>query len=268
MPPEIGGREPRLRVALDLLVEAGIAIGEVLERDVEVRVQRAIERRGARRIRAHRRIRRTSYTMSWFVPQPLMWYARITFGASASRSLHPLLREAATRARPAPPAEVAPEIGLDVHHDRLRAVDAREEQLDVAPVRRHGARVPHVRQVRVLLVAAARLRLQHHVVAEDRRHRRATTSPARTSTRTSRRVPRRPALARVDPAGEVLVTEAERRRRAQRSRSVGLVGHADLQRARPVRRQVRQRRRGRARSDGRREHGETRDRPESFTPGL
>src|SRR5581483_5935089 len=49
---------PRPRVAFDLPVEARVAVGEVLERDVETGVQGAVERSRLRGVRAHRRIPR------------------------------------------------------------------------------------------------------------------------------------------------------------------------------------------------------------------
>src|SRR5207248_266794 len=53
-------------------------------------------------------------------------------------------------------------------------------------------------------------------------------------------IPRRPAAARVDAAGEVLVPKAERRDAAQRGGPSGLVRHAELEGTRPPLRERRQ----------------------------
>ena len=91
------------------------------------------------------------------------------------------------------------------------------------------------------LVAAAGLRLQQHVVGQ---HRHLAVRPRVLHVHRRERpvrVPRRPALAGVHAAGEVLVAEAERRDLAQRCRAARLVGDAELQRVRPLRGQRRQR---------------------------
>ena len=125
--------------------------------------------------------------MSCFVPQPLMWYARMHVRRELVAQADPLLRERRAERDRVRLLEVAPEVGLDVHDDGLRPVHALEEQADVLPVRLHHLRVAQMREVGLRLVAALRIRLQQHVVRQHRDRRRATTSPARTSTRTCRR---------------------------------------------------------------------------------
>ena len=136
--------------------------------------------RRTRRIRAHRRIRRILVD-DVGVRSPAAQVVREEHvRREVVTQLRATLREAAASADLPRLLEIAPEIGLDVHHDRLRAVHALEEQLHVAPVRRHrrshpacssGPRAPRRRRP----ASTAR-----HVVAEHRRCH-ATTSPGRTS---------------------------------------------------------------------------------------
>ena len=231
---EVGGLEPGVRVAVDLRVEPRVAVGEILERDVEPRVQRSVERRRLRGVRAHRRVGRILVDDVVLRPPAAHVVREDHVRRELVAQLHPLLRERRGEVDRVRLLEVAPEIGLDVHDDRLRPVHAREEQSYVAPVRRHRLGVLQVRQVGVRLVTAARLRLQQHVVGQ---HRDLGVTPRVVDVHRREgavRVPRRPALAGVCPAGEVLVAEAERRGPSQRRGAAGRVREPELKGVRPA----------------------------------
>ena len=244
MPVEVRRREPRVRIVLDLLVEAGVAVREVLEGDVELRVQGVVERGRLRRVRHHRRVRRILVD-DVVLRSPA---AHVVREDHVRRELvpqrHPLLRERRRERDRVRLLQIAPEIGLDVHDHRLRPVHALEEETHVVPVRGHHLRVVQVREVGLRLAAALRIRLQHHVV---RQHRDDVVSPRVLDVHRRERavrVPRRPARAGVHAAGEVLVAEAERGGGAELGGASRRVRQPDLEGRRPAVRERRQLRRG------------------------
>ena len=223
-------------------------------------MERAVERGRLRGIRANRRIRRLLVDDVVLRPPA----AHVVREDHVRRELiaqrHPALRERGAEVDRTCLLEVAPQVGLDVDDDRLRPLDASEEQAHVVPVRGHRRRVTQVGEVGVRLVASTRLRLQQHVV---RQHRNLAVLPGLVDVHRGERavrVPGRPALTRVHAAGEVLVAEAERSSASKRSGSTGRVADAELQRVRPRLRERRQRRR---RCTGRSGADERGDQPDS-----
>ena len=95
-----------------------------------------------------------------------------------------------------------------------------------------------MREVRLELAPGhVRLGLEELVVAEDRDLARGPRLAVVERHERAVRVPGRPALARVGPARQVLVAEAERRLPAEGRRATGGVGHSQLERRRPPRRE-------------------------------
>jgi hypothetical protein len=103
---------------------------------------------------------------------------------------------------------VAPEVRLHVHH-RARVAHPPQRQAQVGVVRLHEPLVAQVREVALCLVAAARPGLQQHVVGEDGQHARALGLRDVARDERAFLVPRRPSVAGVDAAGEVLVPRVE-----------------------------------------------------------
>ena len=259
---EVGGREPRLRVALDLLVEARVAVGEVLEGHVELRVQREVEVRRLGRVGAHRRVARLLVDDVVLRPPAAHVVGEDHVRRHRIPQADPLLREGGAERDGVRLLDVTPEVGLDVHDDRLRAAHALEQQLHIGPVGLHQRRVAQVREVCRRLVAARALRLQQLVVGQ---HRDLAVRPRLLHVHRGERavrIPVRPAVAGVHAAGQVLVAEAERRRLAERRRTARRVAEAELHRRRPAVRERRQLRRG---GRGERQSGEQRQR-ESACP--
>ena len=198
-----------------------------------MRVQRAVERRGLRSVGPDSRVGRVLVDDVVLRAPAAHVVGEDHVGRELSRSFTHCARTT-TRGPRRPPARGSP-------RDRARRArrpasnpDAREEQLDVGPVRRHGRRVAKVRQICVRFVAAGGLRLQEHVVGEHRGD--AVRPRVLCVHRRERpvRVPRRPPRPGVDAAREVLVAKAERCSAAEGGRTAGIVGDADLQRVRPM----------------------------------
>ena len=239
---------------LHVLVEARIAVGEVLERQVEGRAERSIEGRRTPRVGDHRPICGildgdvVSGAPPAHVPGEdhvrgeAVAHAHELLG-EARRVLRKSIGDDRRNARSVAAGrgllDVAPEVGLDVQHHRRRPCRAAEERLGIGPVGLHRPRIPQVREVGVRLVASARLRLQQLVEGEDRDQARSPRLAHVARDERAVGVPGRPARAGVDPAGEVLVTEAEGRARTQRPCAAGCVREPDLQRLRPAMRQGR-----------------------------
>ena len=239
---EVRGREPRVRIALHLLVEAGVAVGEVLERDVELRVQRVVERGRLRGVCAHGRVGRLLVDDVVLRPPAAHVVREDDVRGELVAQRAPTAARTRTRARRRSPARGSP-------RDPAR----RERRRGCVPRTRWKSRrtsfqyaciscaSPRCERSVCSLAVALRARLEQHVVREDRDdvvrpgvlhvHRRERAV----------RVPGRPALAGVHAAGEVLVAEAEGRGAAKRGRAARGVGEADLDRGRPA---VRQRRQG------------------------
>ena len=145
--------------------------------------------------------------------------------------------------------EVTPQVGLDVDDHEVGAGgggDAAQQELVVRPVGAHRRRVAQVGEVLLLLGGAGRRRrLQQLVVAEHRdlvggdrlAHVQRGERPVR--------VPRRPAVARVDAARQVLIPRVHVRLARQVGGVAGRVGDAEQQVVRPAQRQQRHRGQGR-----------------------
>ena len=237
---EVGGREPRLRVALDLLVEAGIPVGVVLEGDVELRVQGEVELGRLGRVGAHRGVGRILVDDVVLRAEAAHVVREDHVRGEGVAKRDPLLRERGPERDGVRLLDVSPEVRLDVDDDRLRPPYPLEHQSHVLPVRLHQLCVAQVREIRLRLVAAVRVRLQEHVVGEHRNH---AVRPGVADVHRRERaagVPRRPALPRVHASREVLVADAERRRLAKRRRAARRIGEPELKRLRPAVRERRQ----------------------------
>ena len=103
-----------------------------------------------------------------------------------------------------------------------------EEKLQIVEVRRHGRGVVEVFEDRIGLTApAAWRRLKHHVVGEDRDELIGYGVLDVEPSEISVGIPGCPAAPGIDPAGQILVAEAERGRGLHRRRPPGTVAHSD-----------------------------------------
>ena len=150
------------------------------------RVQRTVERRGLRGVRADGRIGRLLVDDVVLRPPA----AHVVREDDVRRELvaerDPLLREGRCERDVVRLLEIAPQIGLDVHDHGLRALHPREQQPHVVPVRRHRRCVAQVGEIGVRLVCRRPASTAAACSTSARGSLRAATSRRRTSTRTSR----------------------------------------------------------------------------------
>ena len=236
-------------------LNAGVAVGDVGEGEVEVGAERVVERRGpgGERVDLRRRAGSSSRCPS-SCPRPTGG-TRAARSARAGRAAGRSPARSRTRCSGGRPAaaspvlatdgrdrvgvvgragrllDVAPQVRLDVEDDRsCRAGGPLEEQAQVGVVGGHRRGVGQVGEVlRGLAAAGRRVRLEEHVVREDRGHAVGHRVLRRTSvTNCAVGVPGRPAVARVDATGEVLVAELERGGGTERGGAAGRVGETEL----------------------------------------